>query len=84
MSDLSIINHLAHTAASVVTAILPIAASIRTDLHFFREVSGRSTAGAWFDVVLLRAISWTVFIAYFFGTSIYGRAMSILSELAGG
>ena len=57
--------------------LLPFAASLRIDLRFFRQVSERSVVGAWFDALLHRGICWTLFFAYFYGTSIYGQLMSL-------
>ena len=61
--------------------LLPFAVSLRGDLHFFRQVSARSAAGAWFDVLLFRGLGWPAFVAFFYGTSLYDRAMSILLRL---
>jgi len=63
-----------------VTCFVPLAWSLVTDFHFFREVSGRSSAGAAIDVVIVRAIGWTTFLAYFFGIAIHGQILPVIER----
>jgi hypothetical protein len=56
----------------LLTSVIPIALSVRSDWRFFRR-GGRTRAGAAADVVLQRAIAWTLATAYFFGIASSSR-----------
>jgi hypothetical protein len=56
----------------LMTSVIPIALSVRGDWRFFRR-GGRTRAGAAADVVLQRAIAWTLATAYFFGIASSSR-----------
>jgi hypothetical protein len=52
---------------AVFASAFPLMWAARLDFLFFHEVMQRSPGGAFRDLVLHRAISWTGDIAYFFG-----------------
>lgn len=52
---------------AVFASVFPLMWAARLDFLFFREVMQRSTAGAFRDLVLHRAIAWTGAVGYFFG-----------------
>lgn len=56
-----------------LSTIVPIVASIRVDLRFFRMTLARSRAGAIADVVIFRAIAWTLGLGYFLGIAIWAE-----------
>jgi hypothetical protein len=56
----------------LMTSVIPIALSVRSDWRFFRR-DGRTRARAAADVVLQRAIAWSLATAYFFGLAITSR-----------
>jgi hypothetical protein len=56
----------------LITSVIPIALSVRSDWRFFRS-DGRTRARAGADVVLQRAIAWSLATAYFFGVAITRR-----------
>jgi predicted neutral ceramidase superfamily lipid hydrolase len=49
------------------------------ELHFFREVLQRSERDARRDLILLRAIVWTLTIGYFFGIALYPEVVGRIS-----
>ena len=59
-------------AIALVTWVIPIALSVWLDWRFFRS-TGRTRAHAIADIVLQRAIAWTLAMAYFFGIASSSR-----------
>jgi hypothetical protein len=57
---------------ALITWVIPIALSVRFDWRFFRR-AGRTRALAVADIVLQRAIAWTLATAYFFGIASSSR-----------
>ena len=57
---------------ALVTWMIPIALSVRLDWRFFRR-GGRTRALAVTDIVVQRAIAWTLASAYFFGIASSSR-----------
>jgi hypothetical protein len=55
-----------------MTSVIPIALSVRSDWRFFR-IGGRTRARAATDIVLQRAIAWSLATAYFLGVAITRR-----------
>jgi hypothetical protein len=60
----------AWASTALVATAVPAFLSARLDYHFFREVMDRSSRGAIRDVVLYRAMAWSLATAYFFGIAI--------------
>ena len=56
----------------LITSVIPIALSVRSDWRLFRH-GGRPRALAATDVVLQRAIAWTLATGYFFGIASSSR-----------
>jgi len=56
----------------LMTSVIPIALSGRSDWRFFRS-GGRTRARAATDIVLQRAIAWSLATAYFLGVAITRR-----------
>jgi hypothetical protein len=54
----------------LITAVVPIALSVRFDLRFCREMLSRTRGQAVVDVALLRMLAWSGATAYFFGVAI--------------
>ena len=59
-------------AIALTTWVIPIALSVRFDWRLFRT-AGRTRALAVADIVLQRAIAWTLATAYFFGIASSSR-----------
>jgi hypothetical protein len=57
---------------ALITWVIPIAFSVRFDWQFFRR-AGRTRALVVADIVLQRAIAWTLATAYFFGIASSSR-----------
>jgi hypothetical protein len=57
---------------ALITWVIPIALSVRLDWRLFRR-AGRTRALAVADIVLQRAIAWTLATAYFFGIASSSR-----------
>jgi hypothetical protein len=57
---------------ALITWVIPIALSVRFDWRLFRR-AGRTRALAVADIVLQRAIAWTLATAYFFGIASSSR-----------
>ena len=60
-------------APILLSAPIPIALSLALDLRFFRDVMGRTTGRAVFDLALQRIIAWSAATAYFLGVAITTR-----------
>ena len=56
-----------------LSAVLPFSSSLVIDFRFFRDASDRSPRGALTDVVLNRAVGWTLGVGYFFGIAIWSE-----------
>jgi hypothetical protein len=56
-----------------ISTIVPIWWSIRIDLRFFRSVLSRATRAAVADVVMFRAVAWTIGLGYFLGIAIWAE-----------
>ena len=56
----------------LITSVIPIGLSVRSDWQLFRS-AGRTRSLAAADVVLQRAIAWTLATAYFFGIASSSR-----------
>jgi hypothetical protein len=59
-------------APILFTAPIPIALSVRFDWRLFRH-DGRSSGQAVFDIILQRAIAWSLATAYFLGVALTTR-----------
>ena len=59
-------------APILFTAPIPIALSVRFDWRLFRH-DGRSSGQAVFDIILQRAIAWSLATAYFLGVALTAR-----------
>lgn len=57
----------------LTSAVIPVAWSVRIDLQFFRQTLQRSRRSAVLDIVMNRAVSWTLAIAYFLGIAIWAE-----------
>jgi len=57
---------------ALITSVIPMALSVRFDWRLFRR-AGRTRALAVTDIVLQRAIAWTLATAYFFGIASSSR-----------
>jgi hypothetical protein len=55
------------------STIVPIGWSIRIDLRFFRTSLLRSSGAALLDVIVFRAIAWTLGLGYFLGIAIWAE-----------
>jgi len=56
-----------------ISTIVPLWWSVRVDLRFFRTELARSRRGAILDIVIFRAIAWTLGIGYFLGIAIWAE-----------
>lgn len=66
---LPVTRHGSLLAPMLITAVVPIALSMRFDLRFCREMLGRTRGQAVVDVALLRMLAWSGATAYFFGVA---------------
>jgi hypothetical protein len=60
-------------APMLITAVVPIALSVRFDLGLCREMLGSTRGQAVVDVALLRMLAWSGATAYFLGVAITRR-----------
>jgi hypothetical protein len=56
---------------AILLSVVPLLWSLAVDLRYFRNVMPRAAGGAWRDLALHRALSWTAILTYFLGIAIW-------------
>ncbi len=66
---------------AIYLTLLPLVWSLRVDFEFFRDVKGRASRAALFDLVIQRTVGWGVALTYFLGIAARPEIPWVLSML---